>query len=389
MHNFFSIIFIILIIATLFGLINFIIGKSAYRAVTYLFPKINRKIFILFYLFIALSFIISSLTRDVLPSNIRMIFNFIGSFYLAALYYLIIFIPLISITKFISKRIGLDKKRYISKVKLMYAEGVSVFLIVLIIIGYGNFHAANPKLTEYTVVTSKKSSMNNLKIAFVSDIHLGIGININKLNKMVEKIDALKADVIILGGDLVDENTPTEYFPLLSASLKNLSSTYGTFAIIGNHEFGAAKIDEIKKIYNDGNAKLLIDEGAYINDILLIGRNDDSSKSRGFEDRKPLHDILSAYKYANTTPLIVADHRPEDYDVSSSNGFDLQLSGHTHNGQFFPNVYLTHLQYKYSYGIHKARNMNLIVSSGYGTWGPPIRIGTDGEIVVINMEFNK
>lgn len=389
MHNFFGIIFIILIIVILYGLINFIIGRSAYRAITHLFPKTKIKTFTLFYLFIALSFIISSLTRNVLPNNIRIIFNFVGSFYLAALYYLIIFIPLISITKFVSKKLRLDKKKYTSKIKLIYAEGVSVFLIVLIIIGYGNFHASHPKVTEYTVETSKKSSMNNLKFAFVSDVHLGIGVNINNLNNMVEKINNLKVDAVILGGDLVDENTPTEYFSQLSASLINLNSVYGTFAIIGNHEFGAAKIDEIKKIYSDGNAKLLIDEGAYINDILLIGRNDDSSKARGFEDRKPLNDILSVYNYANTTPLIIADHRPEDYDVSSSNGFDLQLSGHTHNGQFFPNVYLTHLQYKYSYGIHKVENMNLVVSSGYGTWGPPIRIGTDGEIVVINMEFNK
>lgn len=389
MYNYFTIVMFILIAIILYGLINLYIGKSAYKALSSLFPKINKFFFIITFSTIVSSYIISSLTKNILPNNIRMIFDFTGSFYIAAFYYLIIFLPLVSLTKFISQKTGLNKSRIASKINVFYAEGISVFLIVAIIIVYGSFHAAYPKTTEYTIESSKKSSVNNLKIAFISDIHLGIGVNINGLNKMVAKINNLKPDVVILGGDLVDENTPDEYLTEFSEAIKKLTSTYGTYAVLGNHEFGAVKIDEIKQIYSDGNAKFLIDEGTYINDVLLIGRNDDSSKSRGFEDRKKIADILNLYNSDESTPKIVVDHRPEDNNVNSSNGFDLQLSGHTHNGQFFPNVYLTHLQYKYSYGLNKVGNMDLIVSSGYGTWGPPVRIGTDGEIVIVNMKFNK
>ncbi|MHC1684813.1 MAG: metallophosphoesterase [Clostridiaceae bacterium] len=389
MSSFVGVIFFIIVAITLYGLINFYIGKSAYRAFSSIFPNIDKRLFIIFFAVIALSYIISSLTKNVMPSNVRMIFNFIGSFYLAALYYLIIFLPLVALTKFIGRKTKLNTKRIFSKISVIYAEGISVFLIVILLIGYGFFHASNPLVTEYKVETSKKSSIDNLKIAFISDVHLGVGITKSGLTEMVNRINNLNVDVVFLGGDLVDENTPTEYFSTLSESLKNLKSTYGTYAILGNHEFGASTIDQVKKIYSDGNVKLLIDEETYIDDILLIGRNDDSSKSRGFEDRKKIGDILSETKNDRNSPVIVLDHRPEDYDAYSERDFDLQLSGHTHNGQFFPNVYLTHLQYDYSYGYHKINNLNLIISSGYGTWGPPVRIGTDSEIVVVNMEFNK
>lgn len=389
MGSFIVVIFFIIIAVTLYGLVNFYVGKNVFRAFSALFPRINKKLFIFFFALIALSYIISSLTKNVIPSNIRMLFNFIGSFYLAALYYLMIFLPLVALTKFVSRKTGLNTKKFISKIKVIYAEGISVFIIVTLLISYGFYHASHPIVTEYNIETSKKSSMNNLKIAFISDVHLGIGVDKKELSDMVERINALNVDAVFLGGDLVDENTPTEYFSILSKALKKLKSTYGTYAILGNHEFGATSIDNIKKIYSDGNAKLLIDESIFINDVLLIGRNDDSSKSRGFEERKKIGDLLSEIKTTEETPTIVLDHRPEDYNSYSDRSFDLQLSGHTHNGQFFPNVYLTHLQYDYSYGYHKISNLNLIISSGYGTWGPPIRIGTDSEIVVVNMSFNK
>ncbi|HWI54984.1 MAG TPA: metallophosphoesterase, partial [Desulfobacteria bacterium] len=117
----------------------------------------------------------------------------------------------------------------------------------------------------------------------------------------------------------------------------------------------------------------------------IVGRDDKSGSRFTGHKRKNLQDIISAVD--RSLPVIVMDHQPTNLGETERAGVDLQVSGHTHRGQLFPNHLITRRIYEVDYGYLRKGNLNVIVSSGYGTWGPPIRVGSVAEIVDINVEF--
>lgn len=127
--------------------------------------------------------------------------------------------------------------------------------------------------------------------------------------------------------------------------------------------------------------EVLTDEVTMIeNEIYIIGRNDDTNKNR--VEIAKLVSTLDSSK-----PMIMLDHQPNELDAAQANGIDLILSGHTHRGQVFPGNLITNLLYENDYGLLKKGDLNSIVSSGFGTWGPPLRLGTRSEVVIINVDF--
>jgi len=376
-------IFSVILLALVFIMVNYYISKKIYTSISHYFSSLSERIFYYIFWTIALCYVIATFGKSILPYYLFLPLLTIGCFYLGVLYYLILFLPIFALIKFIYKKFAPKSERLRAFLRTIYLNGVFVFIIIGIIISLGYFNSRNIKTTIYNIDISKPSKLNNLKVVFLSDVHLGVGINDKDFFKLIDKINKENADLVLLGGDFFDESTPKEYIIKMKEGLANIKSKYGVYGIIGNHEYQYGTVEEIKSSYETIN--LLIDEYMKIEDIYIVGRNDFSSTDINYL-RKDLSDVIS--NIDKSKPIILLDHKPLDSDLNIKSNVDLQLSGHTHNGQFFINQVLVDLMYPYRYGLHKIDDFNLIVSSGYGTWGPPIRVASNSEFIIINITFN-
>ncbi len=227
-------------------------------------------------------------------------------------------------------------------------------------------------------------NFENLKIVQISDVHIGPTVKSNFLSDIVDTINTLAADIVVITGDLVDGDA--KKFQHNLDPLKNIKSKHGTFFVTGNHEYYSGVFEWLEKIIELGIVPLLND-----NKILNIG--DRKFLIAGVTDLKagnivPSHKTDPGKAIANSEEshfkLLLA-HQPNSIFESSKYGFDLQLSGHTHGGQYFPANFLIHFFQKYVAGLYKHENTILYVSRGTGYWGPPLRLAAAPEITNINL----
>jgi hypothetical protein len=194
------------------------------------------------------------------------------------------------------------------------------------------------------------------------------------LEKIVKKTNELKPDVVALTGDLVDGSAPVTLEML--KPIEKIKAPI--FFVIGNHEI----YDDLKFVIPMLNrTKMKIIRNTVINwkGIQIAGID-------FYESSKPAIKALNQIRLNKNKFSILLNHAPIGFETAAKAGFDLQLSGHTHNGQIFPFNFLVKLRYKFLTGLHKINNSYLFVSQGTGTWGPPMRLLTDSEIVVIELK---
>jgi predicted MPP superfamily phosphohydrolase len=250
----------------------------------------------------------------------------------------------------------------------------------------GFINALLPVVKEYDISINKSAGeVKNLRIAAVSDIHLGSIIRKRSLKKLSGMLKKMKPDVVFLLGDIVDG----ELGPVMRGDLLKYfnipETTDGLYAITGNHEFIGGAERTIPYIESKG-IRILKDESVVLpGNIQVIGRLDRDSKRFYSKERLPLAELMKDIdlKY----PVILLDHQPFNLGESEKYGADLQLSGHTHNGQIWPLNHVTRWIYELSYGYLKKGNTHFIVSSGFGLWGPRIRSGSRSEVLLININF--
>ena len=255
-------------------------------------------------------------------------------------------------------------------------QKISIILIVISIsfvsIGYiTHFH----KVKEpYQITIHKESSLDYLHIAFVSDMHLGSGTYLNDVKNFVDAMNKNDYDLVCFGGDLFDETTPKEMIPEALALLSQIDSRYGMYAVNGNHEHYAQFLDQ--QAYKKNNIHLLSENYVCVNGLFnIVGREDVSAKSH-ITYQQVIQNMDTSL------PTIVLDHNPKRYQEVMSES-DLQLSGHTHAGQAFPLSLATAPLYDNDYGLLLKNDFSLIVTSGYGSWGFPVRFMTQCEFVMI------
>lgn len=213
-----------------------------------------------------------------------------------------------------------------------------------------------------------------LKVVQLSDIHAGTIKNSKYLHNLVDKVNKLNPDMIFITGDLVDGSGPLRYDsydPLKALNAK-------TFFIHGNHETYEG-LEPVEEIINKLNFTLLKDSVVTYKGIQIAGLN-------FTEDIIKMNTSLNSLIIDNSIPSILLNHAPILAKEASLKGFNLQLSGHTHNGQIFPFNLLVKMQFKYLNGLYKIDNMFLYVSPGTSTWGPPMRLGSTNEITVFNLK---
>ncbi len=247
--------------------------------------------------------------------------------------------------------------------------------ICLMIYGYYNYR--HPQIVELDINVEKPLEQP-LRIVAVSDVHLGHGTDKKALKRYVEMINSQKPDMILIGGDLIDNSTLPLHKQNMHEELNQLRASLGVYMVVGNHEF-ISGIKSAQEFLSKTQITLLRDSVLTLPcGVQIIGRDDRSNHRR-----KSLENLMT--KCDNQKPIILLDHQPYELAKSDSMGVDLQFSGHTHHGQVFPLSLLTDYMYEQSHGYRHWSHAHIYVSSGLSLWGPPFRIGTKSDMVVITL----
>lgn len=265
-----------------------------------------------------------------------------------------------------------------------------IFLICLTTFYIYGYFNNKIKITRYNLKTDKKIS---IKLAFVSDIHIGNkGTNEKQIKKIVSTINNENPDLLLFGGDLVENEKvfdKTENYTKIIQEIK----TKNIYGVLGNHELHIGNnVDNIVKlIKNNYRINILQDDVIKIGNLILVGRVDNSSKNINIKRKSikkiigNLNNLVDADSIRDNY-ILVLDHNPVEFTDSLNNNIDLQLSGHTHGGQFFPFNLINSLLYgRKNYGLQRKKNSNLIVSSGIGTSGIPLRAFTKKEVIIVEI----
>jgi predicted MPP superfamily phosphohydrolase len=258
----------------------------------------------------------------------------------------------------------------------------AALLVSLLITVYGLFEAVHIRTERVTIKTAKvPESIGRLKIAQISDVHLGLIVREGRLRRIIEAVEAEKPDILVSTGDLVDGEI--DDLTGLAAMLRDVHTPYGKFAVTGNHEFYAG-IDRSVDFTEKSGFQLLRGEVRVIPGLINIAGVDDPTGNRfGGATLNSEKHLLSSLPRKRFTLLL--KHRPR-ITQDAVGLFDLQLSGHAHKGQIFPASLVVEALYPIGAGfLGLEKGSSLYVSRGSGTWGPPIRFLASPEVTVIEL----
>ncbi|MBR7114047.1 MAG: metallophosphoesterase [Firmicutes bacterium] len=255
--------------------------------------------------------------------------------------------------------------------------------LALLVSVYGIWHAADIRVKEYDVALDGGGA-SAMKVALISDIHLGYIMDTGRLEKVVAAVNATQPHLVCIAGDIFNSAYVSLDDPAaMQAVFRKLEAPFGVYACLGNHDAGSAYA-QMTEFLAAANIRLLLDEAVVVDErLLLAGRRDSTPIGAQGDKRTALSGI-----YDSELPVLLLDHQPGnigEYDDS----IDLILCGHTHRGQVFPGSLITDALYEVDYGYYQkdAASPQVIVTSGIGTWGPPLRVGSDAEVVLIELSL--
>jgi hypothetical protein len=364
------------VIYVLFRMLQIFPGKSRWgKAACWLSGAMS--LFFIFVLFLRLF----DLRSWYLP------FQTVAYLWMTFVFYVFIFCLLFTLFRVITTWIP-PLRRWLAPRMLTIQRGYALFTFVFVcgLLVYGMYHFTKPKVVELTLEVDKP--VPDWKIVAVGDLHLGT-MSADLLNHHVDTINAMKPDVVLLLGDQFVINwrdvTPMGY----AAALRRLRAPKGVYAIHGNHEeyhkISHNNDPRVEQLFKYMKIKLLDDTALVVGDSLVLAGRADTSR---LYTRKPLGELVD--DVPNSLPIVLLDHRPDNMGQAHNYGIDVQLSGHTHDGQLFPmNLWHTCKSFFNGKLYHGYRNMegtHCYVTAGLGGSGAPIRIGTTGEIVVISLK---
>ena len=265
----------------------------------------------------------------------------------------------------------------VNNIRLVGSVAIMVFLIVWIV---GSYLAYSPVVRQLNITMDKKDSeLSSMRVVVASDFHLGVLSNKKHLQRFVNLSNEAKPDVVFLAGDIVDDDPKWFVQEGMADVMKQLTASYGVYGVLGNHEYYGKKIPAFVEEMKKAGVEILRDETILIDNAFIItGQEDITNKER---------QKLDALKLDKQLPWLVMNHTPDDLTIPAQAGVDLHMSGHTHRGQLWPNQYITARVFELDYGYKKKGQMHTLVSSGFGFWGPPMRIGSRSELWVVDITF--
>jgi len=371
-----------LVALAILALVNFYICFRGWQALP---PhSLWRTGFLVAILFFSLSFVAGRLLERVWLSPVSEALAWIGSYWLAAMLYFFLAVLAIDILRLLLLIFPVVPENVLEAVRrerhwiLVGTVGLVALLLVA-----GHLNAAFPRVRELDLTLERPLREGRLRVVVASDIHLGTIIGRQRCDRIVQTINRLEPDLVLLPGDVVDEDLGPVIRENLGESLRAIKARYGVFAVTGNHEYiGGA--DEACRYLEEHGIRVLRDSVVTLPDGLqIVGREDRAMRQFAGRARKSLNDLLSGLD--SSKPVLMMDHQPFQLEEVSRAGVDVQLSGHTHHGQIWPLNYITGAMYEISRGYRRIGRTHFYVSSGAGTWGPPVRLGNTPEIVVLTL----
>lgn len=327
-------------------------------------PIWGRVLFgVLFWVVVVSLFVAMGLRNSAIPAAIsRTMFN-IGSIWLLFTLYMVI---ALIITDLVHLAVP------------SFRGGFWIALVAVgALLGYGHWRYLHPRVVELDLTIERPIEGGEMKIVAVSDVHLGEGTGRTKLRRYVDMINAQQPDVVLIAGDLIDNSVVPVVRDKMLDEMDRIDVPI--YMALGNHEY-ISDLAKVEALLSNSSVRLLRDSIATLpNGVQLVGRDDRSNRHR-----KPLSALIE--KTDTSRPIVVIDHQPYHLNEADSLGIDLQFSGHTHRGQVWPLNLLTDRIYEQSYGYRRWSHAHIYVSSGLSLWGPPFRIGTQSEIVVIRLK---
>jgi hypothetical protein len=269
---------------------------------------------------------------------------------------------------------------------LARATAGGALLVTSGFVGYGVWRAFTPPtVTDVAVrLPGLPKALDGFTIVQMSDIHVGPVIQRRFMDAVVEQCNALKPDLVCVTGDLVDGSV-SELGHAVSA-LSNLRSRHGSFFVTGNHEYYSGDEEWTEALQRMGvtvlrNRHVRIGDAAASFD--LVGVDDWGAKRSGFEQQYDLGRALAG-RDAERAAVLLA-HQPSNWREAAQAGIGLQLSGHTHGGQFFPFTLAISAIWEHDAGHFEENGRHIYVSRGTGFWGPPVRVAAPPEIVRVTL----
>jgi len=277
--------------------------------------------------------------------------------------------------------------------KKFWRGGLTGIGLAIVLAIYGYFNAYDIKTKHYSIAIAKEAGdLDGVRIVLLADTHFGTSIGEREMTEIAERINELQPDLVLLGGDIYDESTPPH---IAAASLdmwRSIVSTYGIYFVGGNHEYGRYHGRDVVPVGLSASGVVILEDEAVLidNSFWLVGRRDiggHGGKKSGLPQRMQVSMIMEGLD--TSRPVIVLDHQPTELDLLAAEGADLHLSGHTHGGQIWPFGQISVLMRANEelYGLYRRGHMHGVVSSGTGVWRFPMRVGTNSEIVVIDVAF--
>lgn len=362
-----------------------------------------RLIFAVIYVLLSTSLLTGFLIKN--PKSLHRMLKITGNYFLGIFLYTLVIILLADFGRILLKYVF--HASWIHSRTAFTVAGAICALLLLLLSACGIFHAKYIKTTSYDVIINKTiPERTSMKVVLLADTHFGYNAGVLHARELVRKINKQKPDLVCIAGDIFDNEYDAVRDPeKLEKTLRGIKSTYGVYACWGNHDLNEEilagftfkhkdgdlsdiKDPHMKKFLEDSNIHILEDESVLINDqFYVIGRKDASLTEKIHETRKAPAQLTE--KLDRDKPIIMIDHQPKELQELADAGVDLDLCGHTHDGQTFPGNFTIKLMWENPCGLLIKDNMTNITTSGAGVWGPAMRIGTDSEICSINIQLKK
>ncbi len=281
------------------------------------------------------------------------------------------------------------------------ALGVSL-VMALAVWGYGLHHAQDTRVVRYDLEVDKPAGeIEEMKLILLGDLHLSVNSRLATTQRMVELINAEQPDAVVIAGDIFTSSYGGLSHPERYAeALRGIQTKYGVYAVYGNHDveetlFGGFPISpiseafstrEMEQFFDDSGFITLADEVVTLGDgVVLAGRIDGEKAGDGTTNRMTPGELLDGVD--TSLPVLVLEHEPKEFEALREAGADIALCGHTHAGQMFPGNLIVPFFNENAWGYKRLHELDTYVTAGVGYYGPPLRVGTDSEITVINLKF--
>jgi uncharacterized protein len=309
----------------------------------------------------AISYPLATLIERTVSNNITRIFYTAASAWMGISFYLLF---LLIIYLILSWFVPVPRE----------SAGILIAVLVTVISAYSIYNSYTLKLTKLEIPL--KGLNGDLRVVHLSDIHIGSVRNSGYMERIVNETNKLNPDVVFITGDMVDGSARLHKHTFKAINHLKMP----VFFVTGNHETYEG-LDEVFRVLEGTKLRILQGELVDFNGIQVIGVG-------YYYGKEHLKNTLSQLEIDSEKPSILLYHLPQELENAHAAGIDLQLSGHTHNGQMIPFNFLVKLMFPYITGLYEYKGTKLYVSQGTGTWGPPMRLGSMCEMTLITLKHD-